>query len=420
MKKIIVLAFFIFNILLEAQIYPPAVEVWSDPIRLDSLSERFGGEWSPTLTTDLNKLYLLKGSEIAVSYKSDTLWSLPQVLNSNINNGSPIWHPSISKDSNRLYFSRWGGYGSWDLWYSEWDSITNDWGQSVNLGPNVNSSSSDFYAYEISEDTLYCINVVWATYGVCTYVRNSLTGEWEIVDSSNYNHPFGEGNIRGVSVTGDRRKAYFSQYVSIFPDSLQSELYVTFWDTMTNRWGNVYELNINSNAYQPDTTNLFNWIGGWDEDPWISPDGKLLFFHSNRDAAREDTIIAPDIYMSILLIDENGNPVNAEREENKTTISSEFMLSQNYPNPYNPSTKINYSISNSGIVILKVYDVLGKEVATLINEEKHSGNYEVEFNADNLTSGIYFYTLKAGEFVSTKKMILLKWFVCHSKRREET
>lgn len=211
-----------------------------------------------------------------------------------------------------MYFSRWGGYGSWDLWYSKWDTLLSDWGPSINLGPNVNTASIEYFAYELNNDTLYCINSLWASLGVCIYVKDSITNEWQIVDSSNYNHPFGAGNIWGLSITGDRRKAYFSKYISLLSDSLQTELFVTFWDTVNNRWGNVYELNINSNAYQPDTTNNFYWIGGWDEFPWISNNGKLIFFHSNRDAAREDTTYAPDIYMAILLIDENGDPVKVE------------------------------------------------------------------------------------------------------------
>jgi hypothetical protein len=87
---------------------------------------------------------------------------------------------------------------------------------------------------------------------------------------------------------------------------------------------------------------------------------------------------------------------------------STYSLSQNYPNPFNPSTTIKYSISNAGIVTLKEFDVLGKEVATLVNEEKPAGNYEVEFDGRELTSGVYFYQLKSGEFIQTKKMLLLK------------
>jgi hypothetical protein len=85
-----------------------------------------------------------------------------------------------------------------------------------------------------------------------------------------------------------------------------------------------------------------------------------------------------------------------------------FNLSQNYPNPFNPTTSLQYAIGSRQFVTLKVYDLLGREIATLVNEEKPAGEYEVEFNGYTLPSGIYFYQLKAGSFSETKKMILLK------------
>jgi hypothetical protein len=101
--------------------------------------------------------------------------------------------------------------------------------------------------------------------------------------------------------------------------------------------------------------------------------------------------------------------------ENKKENIIEFSLSQNYPNPFNPTTCIQYAIGSMQYVTLKVYDVLGNEVASLVNEEKPSGSYSVEFNGSNLpagkaglSSGIYFYKLNAGNFVQTRKMILLK------------
>lgn len=94
------------------------------------------------------------------------------------------------------------------------------------------------------------------------------------------------------------------------------------------------------------------------------------------------------------------------------TVPSNFELHQNYPNPFNPSTRIQYQVSNNSHVSLYVYDVLGNEVATLVDEEKPAGRYEVEFQSSvgslQLASGIYFYRLKAGNFVETKKMILLR------------
>ncbi len=85
-----------------------------------------------------------------------------------------------------------------------------------------------------------------------------------------------------------------------------------------------------------------------------------------------------------------------------------FKLSQNYPNPFNPKTKISYSIPQTNFVIIKVYDLIGKEIATLVNEQKTIGNYEVEFDGSNLSSGIYFYKMQAGDFTDTKKLVLIK------------
>jgi len=85
-----------------------------------------------------------------------------------------------------------------------------------------------------------------------------------------------------------------------------------------------------------------------------------------------------------------------------------YKLMQNYPNPFNPTTTIKYQIPEMSFVTIKVYDVLGNEIVTLVNEEKSAGSYEIEFDATGLPSGIYFYQLKAGSFIQTKKMILIK------------
>ncbi len=85
-----------------------------------------------------------------------------------------------------------------------------------------------------------------------------------------------------------------------------------------------------------------------------------------------------------------------------------YELCQNFPNPFNPSTTISYSIPNREFVELKVYDILGKEIVTLVSEEKPAGKYQIKFNTNHLASGVYFYTLRAGDFVKTRKMVLLK------------
>jgi predicted esterase len=94
--------------------------------------------------------------------------------------------------------------------------------------------------------------------------------------------------------------------------------------------------------------------------------------------------------------------------DEKLSLPTEFVLKQNYPNPFNPNTIIKYSIPKQSNVTLKVYDLLGSEVATLVNKKQPQGNYDVEFDCSDLTSGIYFYRLQSGDYVETKKMILLK------------
>jgi hypothetical protein len=85
-----------------------------------------------------------------------------------------------------------------------------------------------------------------------------------------------------------------------------------------------------------------------------------------------------------------------------------LSLSQNYPNPFNPVTKINFAIPKTGFVTLKIYDILGREMRTLVNESVKAGNYSVEFNATTLSSGVYFYRLISDNFTDTKKMMLIK------------
>lgn len=94
--------------------------------------------------------------------------------------------------------------------------------------------------------------------------------------------------------------------------------------------------------------------------------------------------------------------------EDEETIPLVFNLEQNYPNPFNPATTIKFAVPEKSNVLIKAYDILGSEVATLVNEEMDAGWYEKNFNAKGLASGIYFFRMEAGNFISTKKMILLR------------
>jgi hypothetical protein len=119
--------------------------------------------------------------------------------------------------------------------------------------------------------------------------------------------------------------------------------------------------------------------------------------------------VGDTIHYRLKQIDYNGSfKYSKEIEVAADLAPNNYSLSQNYPNPFNPSTKINYRIAKAGKVVLKIYDLLGKEVSTLVDENKPSGSYSVAFNASNLPSGIYIYVLRSDGFASNNKMILLK------------
>ena len=107
-------------------------------------------------------------------------------------------------------------------------------------------------------------------------------------------------------------------------------------------------------------------------------------------------------------VDFDGSFTFSEEVIVDLTVPTQFNLSQNYPNPFNPVTTIEYSIPNDGLVTLKVYNIVGEEVVTLVDEIRQPGNYDISFEASNLSSGVYFYKLKAGNFSLVKKMIINK------------
>jgi hypothetical protein len=112
---------------------------------------------------------------------------------------------------------------------------------------------------------------------------------------------------------------------------------------------------------------------------------------------------APINYKTKVFFENSSNSLTSGNQ-----IPKEYSLSQNYPNPFNPSTTIKYSLPKDGLVTMKIYDLAGREVAKLVNEVKKAGNYQVQFNASNLASGVYFYRIQSNDFVMTKRMVLIK------------
>lgn len=122
----------------------------------------------------------------------------------------------------------------------------------------------------------------------------------------------------------------------------------------------------------------------------------------------DNTVISGTYYYRLKQIDFNGAFEYSNIVEVQVGVPEKFMLEQNYPNPFNPTTNISYQLPVNGNVSIKIYDVIGNEVATLVNEFKEAGRHSVEFDASGFGSGVYFYSISSGNFISTKKMILIK------------
>ena len=122
----------------------------------------------------------------------------------------------------------------------------------------------------------------------------------------------------------------------------------------------------------------------------------------------DDNVTSGKFSYRLKQIDNDGQFEYSKTIEVDLGAPKKFELSQNYPNPFNPSTTIKFSLPEAGNVKLTIYNILGQEVRTLVNETKESGVYTINFNADDLDSGVYIYKLQYGSFVQTRKMILIK------------
>ncbi len=139
----------------------------------------------------------------------------------------------------------------------------------------------------------------------------------------------------------------------------------------------------------------------------IKLDSFLLYRTKLPDKQWTPSIITPTMNTNTICLGTTDDPTGMEEDNNINEIT-EFSLSQNYPNPFNPSTTIKYDIPEAAFVSIKIYDISGKEIYNLVNENKNYGRYEIKFNGSNLSTGVYYYKLTAGNFTEIRKMILLK------------
>jgi len=154
------------------------------------------------------------------------------------------------------------------------------------------------------------------------------------------------------------------------------------------------------------TTKLYtqSWVTNYDFYRWEISKGFGLTYSYYGDANQMREFKYELLYARING-NEYGDPVSVR---DLKMLPMKYTLFQNYPNPFNPATRIKFTIPVSGLVRLKVYTMLGSEITDLVNEELPAGSYEVEFKAPNLPSGVYFFRLQSGNFVDTKKLLLIR------------
>ena len=192
-----------------------------------------------------------------------------------------------------------------------------------------------------------------------------------------------------------------SVYNGVIPVELVSFSSSVINNTVGLNWITATELNNSGFEVQKSLDN-----SNWNKVGFVTGNGTSSEVHSYS-FIDQNPIVGTSFYR-LKQIDFDGTSEYSNIVEVVYGAVAEFALEQNYPNPFNPTTKINYSIKEKGNVELKIFDLLGSEIASLVNEEKTPGNYEVFFDASSLSSGVYLYTIKAGSFVQTRKMMLMK------------
>jgi len=177
----------------------------------------------------------------------------------------------------------------------------------------------------------------------------------------------------------------------------QTEWLYRYWDNSNwvNQWKNTYTYDANNNLIDEIDQHWLgsNWINRWRSSSTYDMNSNLIErLYQDWDGLNWETSFKMIFnYMFVEI-------------ENEV----DYKLYQNYPNPFNPTTSIRYELPLDGVATLKIFDILGQEIETIVNEFKNAGGYEIDFNATGLPSGIYFYQLQAGSFVETKKMVLLR------------
>jgi len=253
---------------------------------------------------------------------------------------------------------------------------TSDNGKNIFVN-NTNATTYGIDLYNNTVDTIYAQNNFWNT----TSLDSIEARIFHFVDNSALGPVIFTFPIVPVEL-------------SSFTASVNNNSVILNWSTATEKNNSGFEIERKAEG------------ANWQKLGFVAGNGTTT---EKRNYSFADASISNGSYSYRLKqIDFDGSVNYSSETAVDFSKNFNYSLSQNYPNPFNPSTQIKFSVAAPGMVTLKVYNILGKEVASLINEHKEAGNYTYNFNAQNLSSGVYFYTVSTGNFVQTKKMTLLR------------
>jgi hypothetical protein len=379
--------------------------------------------WQDNRNGTPGEIYYKRSTDGGVSWGTDT-----RLTNETV--GS--WYPSATVSGSAVYVVwQQESLGHWEIYFNRSSNGGESWGTNTQL---TNDSTVSWYPSVSASDSV--VHVLWEDTrdgngeGEIYYKRSINEGvNWGAETRLTYDASY--SNTPSVSVSGsvvhvvwhDDRDGDTEIYYKRSTDGGVS------WEidkrlTNNNAFSKFPSVSVSGSVIHVVWFDERDEVNNWEIYYKHSTDGGISWgadtrLTNNSADSQFPSVSVSDSVVHVVWYDYRDGNYEIYYKNNPTgnitgieTIFSElpyeYRLEQNYPNPFNPTTSIEYRVGSKEYVTLKVYDLLGREVATLVNEEKPAGSYEIEFDASNLSSGIYFYQLQTQDFAETKKMMVLK------------
>jgi Tol biopolymer transport system component len=373
----------------------PAAAQWTEPQIVEGINF-IGTDYYPSISADGTKLYFTSyrslNEDIYVSEKVGGVWTEPTNLGTPVNSNQRDFGPSISYDGQTLYFvsyGRSGGFGGYDVWYSQWQDSIRSWGEPVNAGPNVNSPGTD-WSPSISHDgsKLYFASA-WPP-------RPGHLGGLDLYVSEWDGNGWGPAENLGIntysddycpSISSDDTTLYFASWHHHHLPCWHGpavDLFVAYYTG--GEWTNL------ANLCDPVSTDA------WERCPSISYDGDTLYFASRRDSDFDD------IYYSVKTV----TGIEEDEDNKQHNLNFDFEI---YPNPFNDNTNISISIKDFENIDLSIYNLLGQRIFSKTffpNRNRCIITWPVGKSHNDYSSGVYFLNIYHNNVDYKAKLLKLK------------